>query len=127
MELKIMKAPKSILFAVSAMLASGCAEVPGSDVYDYTPRTAVNQLGTYNALSTMSVMGTDKTIIDHLVSFQRGKDCSTVRMEQGRTYCREDEPNPQYEGYCYRTLGDVTCYEQPNPGVANAKPVGTPY
>ncbi|MBL4691973.1 MAG: hypothetical protein JKY92_01405 [Magnetovibrio sp.] len=63
-------------------------------------------------MSTALVMGTDKTLTDHFISYQRGKDCSTVREEKGRTYCREDEPNPIQDLKCYRTLGDVMCYSK---------------
>jgi len=61
------------------------------------------------------VMATDKTVLDNAISLLSGKDCSTVRKEAGRTYCVEDEPNPTAAVHCYRTLGDVTCYDRPNP------------
>lgn len=86
-----------------------------SDMRSLFPTQVASKIVNYSILSTASVMATDKTIPDHLVSYRSGKDCSTVRVEQGRTYCREDEPNPQPVAYCYRTLGDVTCYSQPDP------------
>ena len=67
-------------------------------------------------LEGASVIGTDKTLIDHYVSFTTGKNCSIVRREQGRTYCEEDEGGPADEVYCYPTLGKVTCYAEPQPG-----------
>ncbi len=67
------------------------------------------------ALDAGSVMTTDKTLADHVVSWASGKDCSSVRWELGRTYCKEDEPRPVAHVYCYRTLGDVTCYDRPDP------------
>ena len=63
----------------------------------------------------VSVIGTDKTIEDHFVSLTSGKNCSTVRTEQGLAYCEEDEVNLQPNVYCYRTLGKVTCYDKPDP------------
>ncbi|MCP5367087.1 MAG: hypothetical protein H6907_19900 [Hyphomicrobiales bacterium] len=62
-----------------------------------------------------AVVATDKTIGDHVVSLFSGKNCSTVRAEQGFTYCEEDEPRITPAVHCYRTLGTVTCYDQPDP------------
>ena len=62
-----------------------------------------------------SVIVTDKTFTDHIVSLGSGKDCSTLRTLADLTYCVEDEVAPKYISYCYRTLGNVTCYDRPNP------------
>lgn len=63
-----------------------------------------------------STMVSDKTASDHVISLASGKDCSWVRKEKGLTYCKEDAlPNPKPEMYCYRNLGNVTCYEDPLP------------
>lgn len=37
-----------------------------------------------------------------------------VRREKGLSYCVEEEVSPP-ESYCYRTLGEVSCYDRPNP------------
>ena len=29
------------------------------------------------------------------------------------TYCEEDEKVPQMNVFCYRTLGEITCYDRP--------------
>ena len=60
------------------------------------------------------VIGTDKTIADHVISVASGKDCSLVRVERGMTYCKEDEVVPMPEVYCYRELGGVSCYDAPD-------------
>ena len=62
-----------------------------------------------------SVIGTGKTITDHLVSFTTGKNCSTVRKNTGHHYCEEDELAVPDNVFCYTTLGDVTCYDRPAP------------
>lgn len=68
------------------------------------------------ALTDWATVGlTDKTIEDHVVSVISGKNCSTVRTNQGRTYCVEDELNPEPKVHCYRTLASVTCYDKPDP------------
>ena len=66
-------------------------------------------------LEGAAVMGTDKTIPDHVISYYSGKDCSTVRKERGQTYCVEDEPNPTPAVHCYRTLDRVSCYDRRDP------------
>ncbi|MEG3618894.1 hypothetical protein V5T82_10550 [Magnetovibrio sp. PR-2] len=105
----------STLLACAALL-SACSGLGNgsSDVYGYASRDAINHIGTYNVLATAVTVGTDKTVLDHIVSYSSGKDCSTVRSEQGRTYCREDEPNPTPQVHCYRSLADVTCYAAPS-------------
>jgi len=62
----------------------------------------------------ISVIATDKTIGDHVVSYISKKDCSSVRTELGMTYCKEDaqkDTGPKL--HCYKELGKVTCYELP--------------
>lgn len=71
--------------------------------------------GTLTAFEGVSLMGTDKTVVDHVISIGSGKDCSTVRREKGLTYCVEDTPVAQQNLYCYRDLGGVTCYDKPAP------------
>ena len=73
-----------------------------------------------------SLVTTEKAASDHIISFYSGKDCSSKRKEQGDTYCREDEPNPSPVVHCYRTLGEVTCYDRADPYENGAAPVGTP-
>lgn len=115
-----MRARQIIVAVLLSASLAGC-----SDVYGYVSRDTMNKVGTYNIISTGMVMATDKTVMDHVVSMRSGKDCSTVRSEQGRTYCREDEPNPMPQMYCYRSLGDVTCYKDPNPARDAAGLVGS--
>ena len=69
----------------------------------------------YTQVEGAFVVGTKKTMSDHIISMTSGKNCSSVRREKGMTYCEEDEVAPKYESYCYRTLGNVTCYDRPNP------------
>lgn len=91
-----MKHSLTITFCLIAVIAlSAC-----------TPQMIVGDL--------MSVIVTDKTIDDHIVSYASNKDCSTVRTELGMTYCKEDalkQTGPKM--HCYNELGKVTCYKQP--------------
>ena len=72
----------------------------------------------------LTVVSTDKTIVDHFVSISSGKNCSTIRREQGLHYCEEDEPEVKPRIYCYKTLGRVTCYDRPDPHANGVQKVG---
>jgi hypothetical protein len=61
------------------------------------------------------VIGSDKTIEDHIVSLSSGKNCSIIRKDKDLTYCEEDEPVIKQNIFCYRTLASVTCYDRPDP------------
>ncbi|NQV85153.1 MAG: hypothetical protein HQ494_15185 [Rhodospirillales bacterium] len=88
------------IIAVLATLAflGGCSAVPG-----------------FAQVQGAFVVGTDKTMEDHVVSLVSGKNCSTVRREKDLTYCVEDEPVIKQNIYCYKTLATVTCYDRPDP------------
>ncbi len=62
-----------------------------------------------------TVVGSEKTLGDHIISYVSGINCSTVRRNLGRTYCEEDEPNPVPRVFCYPTIGKITCYDTPDP------------
>jgi len=100
---------------IVAILSLGLMLSACSNFYSIAPRGIIKTAGNVSIISTALVMGTGKTVSDHIVSIQTGKDCSTVREEKGRSYCREDEPNPIPALNCYRTLADVVCYAQPDP------------
>ena len=76
-------------------------------------------------LGTTTFINTKKTMGDHAMTWMTGQECSTLKYSQGEGYCqpREEErvPEPGANGvylgmgpYCYRTLGRVTCYDQPD-------------
>ena len=77
------------------------------------------------AIGAGTVAVTDKTPIDHVYSLVTGKDCSMVRKERGLTYCVEDEKTPAVLVHCYPTLGEVTCYNQPDPFPGRQRKVGS--
>ena len=88
------------IFALLACLAflGGCSAIPG-----------------YAQVEGLFVVGTDKTMEDHVVSLVSGKNCSLIRTEKDQTYCEEDEPVIKQNIFCYRTLATVTCYDRPDP------------
>ena len=76
--------------------------------------------------ATASFVNSDKLPTDHLAEAITGLDCSTVRMinDQG-PLCRREEPiviEPPL--YCYRTLGSIDCYREPDPFNSGADIVG---
>jgi hypothetical protein len=86
--------------------------------------SACNSVPSIAIIDGASVVSTEKTLEDHAVSIYLGKNCSTVRVEQGLSYCVEDEVFPVPAVYCYRTLGEVTCYDKPDPHKGRHQRVG---
>ena len=73
------------------------------------------------AASTASFIHTDKTVVDHAVSYSTDRDCSILYMANDENYCKPTEPiEPGQVAYmssvlyCYRTLGGVSCYDRPD-------------
>ena len=60
-------------------------------------------------VSVASVATIQRTPIDAVYSWWTGRDCSAVRLDQGRTYCRPMEPEPEPPAFCTRSLGAVNC------------------
>src|ERR1700748_621574 len=52
--------------------------------------------------------------VDAVYSWFTGRDCSVVRLDQGKTYCRSVEPEPEPQPYCTRSLGSVNCWKDPD-------------
>jgi hypothetical protein len=103
---------RKFLLLLSVGLLSACGPVMSTGV----PGLA--------QVDILTVMGTDKTVVDHVVSYSSGKNCSAVRLEKGQHYCEEDEPRIQQNIYCYNTLGSVTCYTKPDPYDGRHQKVG---
>lgn len=94
---------QKFLVCACLILLSGCGGLAASGV----PGVA--------QVDILTVMGTDKTVVDHLVSASSGKNCSSIRLEKGEYYCEEDEPKVTQNIYCYKTLASVTCYDRADP------------
>jgi hypothetical protein len=61
-----------------------------------------------------SVSTIQRTPADALYSWWTGRDCSVVRLDQGKTYCRPIEPPPEPPPYCTRGLATVDCWKDPD-------------
>jgi hypothetical protein len=82
---------------------------------------------TFFILDGVSVINTQKTIGDHVVSLVTGKDCSLVRASVGDPYCTDPlQPVPSIPRitYCYQSLARVSCFDRPIDRDAN-RLVGT--
>ncbi|WP_297000441.1 MULTISPECIES: hypothetical protein [unclassified Thalassospira] len=79
----------------------------------------------YLAFDVISIVNSDKTLIDHAVSLSTGQDCSTIRKIDGKSYCKKD-PVPETPLYCYRSLAAVSCYRTPDPYNTGSQTVDWP-
>lgn len=103
------KAPETRLSAMPALALAACVALGAC-----APTVATGVPGLAQ-VDVLTVVGTDKSLVDHVMSYSSGKDCSYVYVEKGNRYCKEDEPVIKPQVYCYNTLGSATCYERPDP------------
>lgn len=82
------------------------------------PYAAVAGVGAANAAS-VAVFG--RAVPDLVYSGATGRDCSVVRLEEGKTYCKPVEPPPAPPTLCTHSLGVVDCWS--NPEALNDAPV----
>jgi hypothetical protein len=65
------------------------------------------------AISIGSITIIQRSPFDALYSILSGRDCSIVRLDQGKSYCRPLEPPPEALPFCTRTLGVAECWRYP--------------
>jgi hypothetical protein len=70
-------------------------------------------VGAFAAAEMGSVMVFGRGMGDLVYSGITGRDCSIVRLEQGKTYCKPTEPSPTVPPLCTRSLGIVDCWSNP--------------
>lgn len=110
---------RKIVVPLFAVLLSGCglhmSDVPSAGVEKLTPFNEGFQA--LAAIDVATLIVTDKLMVDHIVSYVRQEDCSSVRASQGDKYCRPFRLAyvPPPEPFCYRTLAQVNCFVEPNP------------
>jgi hypothetical protein len=63
--------------------------------------------------NVVSVTTIQRSPADAVYSWVTGRDCSIVRLDEGKTYCRPVEPEPEPPVYCTRGLGSVNCWQDP--------------
>ena len=105
---------RQTLMLLSLLVLTGCS----------IATAAPNALPPLAGVEGLSVIGTKKTITNHIFSLSSGKNCSTIRRDRGQTYCVEDEAVTPPELFCYKTLARVNCYEKQEPYGPNYDTVG---
>ncbi len=67
--------------------------------------------------ATATTINTNKLPTDHIADYFTGQDCNSVRQSQdGGPLCRPYEMGVIEEPrYCYKSLGSITCYTEPDP------------
>ena len=91
----------ALCLPVLLMLLGGC----GADPVTLTAATVGTVAG--------SVAVIQRTPVDAVYSLASGRDCSAVRLDQGKSYCRPVEPPPAPQPYCTRSLGLADCWIDP--------------
>jgi len=93
---------RSFIAATAALMLAGCGAEPGF-------------LAVAGATST--IVNTDKLPTDFIAEAVTGLDCNSIRQSRDKgPLCRAPEQRViERPVYCYRTLGDMNCYEQPDP------------
>ena len=76
----------------------------------------------------ISYVHTDKTLTDHAVSSVTEENCSVRHVANNEPYCQNpngaaSEAELEAEAmlaqaYCYRTLGAISCYREPDPSAS---------
>ncbi len=83
------------------LLLGACAATP--------PGTIAAGVG-FGVANVASVVVIGRTLPDAVISVASGRDCSMVRLEQGKSYCRQPDPPPANPLFCTRSLATVDCW-----------------
>ncbi len=83
------------------LLLAGCGATPEQAL------TGAAALG----IGSIAIIG--RSPLDALYSTASGRDCSIVRLEQGKDYCRPVEPPPPPQPFCSRSLALADCWADP--------------
>ncbi len=94
--------PLLMCLALAALGLAGCGGP------DNIIATAAVAGGTIASVATIG-----RSPVDAVYSLVTGKDCSVVRLDQGKSYCRPVDPPPEVPSFCTRSLGAVNCWEDP--------------
>jgi hypothetical protein len=71
-----------------------------------------------------SIAVIQRSPFDAVYSVLSGRDCSIVRLDAGKSYCKPIEPPPEPQPYCTRSLGMVDCWANPEKDPNIARQVG---
>jgi len=71
-----------------------------------------------------SVAVIQRSPVDAVYSLVTGRDCSVVRLDEGKSYCRPVDPPPEIQPFCTRSLAGVDCWQDPTTVPGHPRPVG---
>ena len=72
----------------------------------------------FGAATLANFVYTDKLPTDYLAEFASGQECNFLKAQKdGGPMCRDSFERIVFEPpiYCYRTLGEIACYEKQDP------------
>jgi hypothetical protein len=119
--MRVVRTGRILRWCVGGLLV---ATLPGCSWED-----ALITVGVVGAVNVTSIVVIGRTPIDAIYSLSKGKDCSVVRLDEGKTYCRPIEPPPPPQPFCTRSLAVVNCWTDPAnlpdhpPSVVDTPPV----
>ena len=96
--------PAGIAVAVATGLIAGC--------------TGVEPAFVLMSGATATVVNNNKLPTDFIGDAVTGLDCNSIRQSrEGGPYCRSAQAGLVIERpkYCYRSIADITCYDEPDP------------
>jgi hypothetical protein len=105
-------------FVKTSVLLFSCYSIAGCWMMDMMPPFGVHPGLALAGIETVTLINSDRTLSDHMVSAYKNQDCSIVRSAEGGEYCVDlvKPPHNPPKIYCYRTIGDVSCYDRPLEG-----------
>lgn len=68
-------------------------------------------VGSAAVVGSIPVIG--RSPVDAVYSVATGRNCSVVRLDQGKSYCKPVAPPPAPPEFCTRSLGTVDCWWEP--------------
>ncbi|MGE0256133.1 MAG: hypothetical protein AB7N54_06965 [Alphaproteobacteria bacterium] len=95
------RAGRPALLAALALGLGGCAEVA--------------TMAAVNAANAVAYDGSGQTLGDRLMSWTTDRDCNMEAFRAGQPWCRPKATAVEETPVCYRSIGRVTCYTEPNP------------
>jgi hypothetical protein len=104
---------KSRMFGVLRLCVCGFAPALLAGCGLPPPMTPIVAVGVAAAVTAGSVMTIGRSPTDALYSLISGRDCSIVRLDEGKSYCRPVDPPPEKPRFCTHSLALPNCWADP--------------
>lgn len=98
-------------FLILLLALSGCGA---------TPEQLLTGFGGFG-IASITIL--HRSPFDAVYSLVTDRDCSIVRLDQGKTYCRQEEPPPPKPPFCTRSLGVVDCWTRSDASLVQQRTV----